>query len=806
MMIKSLELENIRSYKKEKIEFPEGVILFEGDIGSGKSTILYAIEFALFGLGDLKSTYMLRNGAKEGSVNLVMALGGKDISFRRTLVRGKSGASQKECSITFSGAKTEFSPEEMKRAVLKLLGFNENPSPKATSFIYRYAVFTPQEAMKEILELQEDARLETLRRAFGIEEYRIARNNCGTISRQIKERENFLAGSLEDFDALKTQAAEKSALVEKKAIEISELTKKEKDLADLLSAQKKKMDELRAIKAVFDKISGELPRLKDAVADKKRTAQEFEKSADETAAKIRAKKEEIAKLESHAKPTEKTDDELSGALKASREKITELSKSLGGLERSISEAKLFESAVINAEEEIKTIDKKIAALREKKKPSDKTEAEISREIQHLRKQADELREKTAVLKDDAKKFEKLLQNEICPFCEHKIEPAHFLKKADSVKQELARLESMQKEMSLKECEASKTKDELIEFLRVSETLSGMTDARALHSKNRDAAKSKLDEIGAFRETYSTNAAILKKLSEEESALAKMSDDLKNYAMSRLKIQEALREIDLLFARSEQDRKKAAESNADALKTSLEYESKLLELEKSRASVFEISALEKEMKSLEDAYSSALRQKSSAAAEARVLESDLKSISELLAKKEAEKKEKEGLFESRMWLEEYFSGALATIEQHVLASINEEFNTLFQKWFGLLMADTELDVSINDAFTPGVVQNGYEQDIRALSGGEKTSVALAYRLALNTLVKRVCSSMNTSGLIILDEPTDGFSKEQLNHLRDVFSELACRQIILVSHERELEAFSDRVFRIVKEGSVSKVVGV
>ena len=50
MIIHSIKLHNIRSYLEEKIEFPKGSTLLSGDIGSGKSTILLAIEFALFGL------------------------------------------------------------------------------------------------------------------------------------------------------------------------------------------------------------------------------------------------------------------------------------------------------------------------------------------------------------------------------------------------------------------------------------------------------------------------------------------------------------------------------------------------------------------------------------------------------------------------------------------------------------------------------------------------------------------------------------------------------------------------------------
>ena len=49
MILKSLRLENIRSYLQQTIVFPQGRVLLAGDIGSGKSTILHAIEFAFFG-------------------------------------------------------------------------------------------------------------------------------------------------------------------------------------------------------------------------------------------------------------------------------------------------------------------------------------------------------------------------------------------------------------------------------------------------------------------------------------------------------------------------------------------------------------------------------------------------------------------------------------------------------------------------------------------------------------------------------------------------------------------------------------
>ena len=89
MQIKNIKLKNIRSYLDEHITLPEGTVLLAGDIGSGKSTILYAIDFALFGITkDLNGSSLLRHGAKEGSVELHFEVDGKDVIIERRLKRG----------------------------------------------------------------------------------------------------------------------------------------------------------------------------------------------------------------------------------------------------------------------------------------------------------------------------------------------------------------------------------------------------------------------------------------------------------------------------------------------------------------------------------------------------------------------------------------------------------------------------------------------------------------------------------------------------------------------------------------------
>ena len=112
--------------------------------------------------------------------------------------------------------------------------------------------------------------------------------------------------------------------------------------------------------------------------------------------------------------------------------------------------------------------------------------------------------------------------------------------------------------------------------------------------------------------------------------------------------------------------------------------------------------------------------------------------------------------------------------------------------------------MDETFSPMLRSGEYDLDLDldSLSGGERTSLALAYRLALNTMVREE-AGMGRESLLVLDEPTDGFSSGQLNRLRDILGETGCDQTIIVSHEQELEGVADRVYGVSKERGVSTV---
>ena len=145
----------------------------------------------------------------------------------------------------------------------------------------------------------------------------------------------------------------------------------------------------------------------------------------------------------------------------------------------------------------------------------------------------------------------------------------------------------------------------------------------------------------------------------------------------------------------------------------------------------------------------------------------------------------------------------TIEKHVMLKIHQEFNELFQQWFNTLIEDETLGVRLDDEFTPVIDQNGYETGIENLSGGERTAVALAYRLALNRVINDIVSEIKTKDILMLDEPTEGFSSEQLDKIRIILEQLNIKQVIIVSHESKIESFVDKVIRVEKQEHVSSV---
>jgi exonuclease SbcC len=667
-------MENIRSYKSLDIDFDKGTSLFEGDIGSGKSSILMAVEFALFGLGNLKGNSLLRTSEKEGLVKLRFTIDETEYEVQRKLERAKKTVNQVKdgCYIKTPEGLLPLSPSELKPKILEILNFNEPPSPKAKSVIFTYGVYTPQEEMKKIISESVDDRLQTLRKAFGIEDYKVATGNAGELSTRIDAEARELRGASSGID-----------------------------------------DDMRRKVEVEQSISEETEKISPLEA------------------------------EMHKEGLERA--EISKQLKVKREENLRLAKLLGQLpevEKRVKDAERrlqeLDIAIKRDQNEADKLKPKIDFLQLTKRPTERSKEEITAEIDGLKKDQKKLTREEGALESKIDDYGKIKEEGICPTCDRPADPKEFEGKVTS---KVAEKEGISKRLaSIEENVASL--QALVETLQKYEA--DQTTLAAWEERYQQLT-------GSVTENNITLAGLVEQKNKD--------DVLVESSKGNKLLQEEIEGKILSLLGQDQEKELAISGINSSLATI--------------------------RKGIEDART-----------EQKQLEKAIKKKQEIATKSEK-------LNEYVIWIRDYFIPALQMIETNVMATINGEFNEKFRNWFGILVEDNTKDARIDEDFTPMVEQDGYEQDLDFLSGGEKTSVALAYRLALNSLVQKVCLGLK-SNLLVLDEPTDGFSKEQLFKVRDILSELKCPQVILVSHEKELESFADHVYKVAKTNGVSEIV--
>ena len=189
-------------------------------------------------------------------------------------------------------------------------------------------------------------------------------------------------------------------------------------------------------------------------------------------------------------------------------------------------------------------------------------------------------------------------------------------------------------------------------------------------------------------------------------------------------------------------------------------------------------------------------------EIEVFSRQIDEMKERIKKTEEIKQEAHYLSDLEEWLSKKFIPIILAVEKNVFTKLKMEFSKLFSEWFAMLVSDF-FNVRLSEDFTPIIEQQDYEIDYAYLSGGERTAIALAYRLALNQVINSFLSKIKTRDLVILDEPTDGFSEQQLDKMRGVLEELNVSQLIIVSHEQKIESFVENVIRFKKENGRSVV---
>ena len=843
MIISSLEIVNIRSYTKEKINFKEGITFLSGDIGSGKSSLLQAIEFTLFGFkrGDLEGFHILRKGEDKGEVTITLLSKQKEIKITRKLKKTKQGIVQENGFISINSNKEELSPTDLTARIFELLNLPKEFLTKDRNLLYRFSTYTPQEQLKEILYAEHEKRLEIIRKLFQVDKYKQLQGASDLYLKGLRDRKLLLQGKLESTSNIKEEVEELEKELKHFEKEIEQYKEKHMPIKEKISEYKEK-------KTLIDQKIGEF-RVKQLDYEKKYSLlQEYKlqkkileeeiKTLDEKAI---VKEKEILEREVNNQNTQvqlsekelfeihKTTLEIQEKLLLCRKKKEEYTKVVLLLEVKKKEEKNFQdllkknqSIIIKCR--IKDLDVLLNKLRIKISKITKKEEEYNKRTEELK----ELELKRRSLEDQLKHKEEHLQNSYgmhsCDVCLQDVSIAQkehikelLKKQINQIQEELELLLNKGKIVSqtleVLELEVKEKNSYLVQI----ETLEEKKQLQQLELdkelQNQEEYKQRYTELQKSIKEVEKNAnssmekdekELEQKVKELENSNNQKKENLKNL---QLKNQSSIHKIDILKRKLFE--KDSREEKIVKLSRSLEKE-ELLKKSLDKLNVGLISYAEKEdkiKKHLENLtqkdqeISLNIREISTLQISKKEL---LNSLFKKLEKFDSQKKELQNIEKEYSFLEKKVIPGSSTIEKTLFTKFWVEFNEHFIAIFKELIEDQEFDVYLRDDFSIVVEQNGYEIDISNLSGGEKSSLAVAYRLALKKIIESNLGTQNILDILILDEPTDGFSEQQVSRLGYLLKDSGVTQILLVSHDEKIENIADNILHVEKRNHESRVI--
>ena len=260
-MITRIKLTNWKSHLESEVSFSKGVNALIGIMGSGKTSVMQAIAFALFGtfsaLGSKKLSLddliMGKPHRKDSaSVELDFIAEGKTYTVKRTIERAKGTTS---AEIRENGKLLEVNPQGVTREVGRILQMDYD--------LFQRAVYSEQNALDYFLQIPKGRRMQQIDEMLKLDRYEKARESAVYIRNRIFERRKEMMRVVEDMKLRRLEdkvtelgkeiksmerekygVEEEMAKVEKERRKLSEGVVKYEASHDLLNETAKKSESL----------------------------------------------------------------------------------------------------------------------------------------------------------------------------------------------------------------------------------------------------------------------------------------------------------------------------------------------------------------------------------------------------------------------------------------------------------------------------------------------------------------------------------------------------------------------------------
>ena len=760
-MITRLVLENWRSHQNTEFEFGKGTNVLVGAMGSGKSSTMDAISFALFGtfpnlyqkkvrLDDV----ILNKPERKGHAKIVLSfkVDGKEYTVKRELTRGQG---QTSAEIRLGDRLIEAANKRVNEKIADILKINYD--------LFSRAVYAEQNNIDYFLEIPKGKRREKIDELLKIDRFESARKNLGTVVTRlvdIKNDKRNIVSSQQDTSGIPSLERELGTASR-------ELEGKEASL----HAKKKEKDGAEAD-------YNEMLKKKSAFSEYDQKIKEGKGRADVLLEKIKefgqvAISEGDLKKEIGKKTEERKQVKWQTELKAKKEaELASLNSLLEDYEKSLSE---YDKKLQELRYD-KDSPKKLKECRKRADGVERTLQEVVGNYKSIDNRLGEIGKSIEILRQGKEK---------CPICDSELDEVKTKRLLEVRLSEKRKFDGDKGGLEKKITELSELRQRLQkEIEEFQKAVSGLEEAEWFNKEKSRVLKEAAEKKGN-REIIAKMLEGIKigKTEEEIEKETKELEERLRYFMYKKEFEETSSEIDRV--RKELERlgyKEELEKKA--------YD-RVKELER------DVAVFGQECKSLSDLIG-----------EKKKRLDDLKKIRDEVEKTKKEMEHLDKTVDSF----EILQKALQDVQGKLREDFTEETNiALSDVWKRLYpYADyVNLKLAVDDA---GDYILQLQRRDRAwvnvegvTSGGERSTACLALRIALSLVL-----TQNLSWLV-LDEPTHNLDRRAIRELAVTLREHLPKivdQVFVITHEEELESAASgylyRLDRNKEEDEPTKIV--
>ena len=281
-MITSIELGDFLAHSNTKLEFQNGVTVFVGDNGAGKSSIIDAITFSLFGQHTRKSNKgLIKRGANQGFAKIGFSINDKSFeAVRKIDSKGTLSATFSEITnndkIEIAAGERKQFGESMTHEVEKTIGLDFEK--------LKIASIVQQGELNAIINAKPKEFKELLNAIIGIDKLDVASESMKTVNKEFREKIKDKVGFDDTHIEILTRDLKKYENEIKQAIpEKKELESKQKKLQIKVKELRKKIE---TDTPKIDKINQLEQRKKELIQYAKEAIQDIQRQITENERKI----------------------------------------------------------------------------------------------------------------------------------------------------------------------------------------------------------------------------------------------------------------------------------------------------------------------------------------------------------------------------------------------------------------------------------------------------------------------------------------------------------------------------------------